>query len=156
MRKISNTLSVWEKTSYTWRLFFSIINVVSALILGLTIYLVFVPTAHISQLIYDIIGINLQAKYNFKEYSIVKCYVADFLWAYALFNLIVVIQADKVKDFLCVGIECVLFACLIEALQLTPLFDGTFDVLDILVEVIAIGFAFFVIIASMFIKKQVN
>lgn len=72
---------------------------------------------------------------------IVNNYVPDLVWAYALvFTLYVLIGVYK-KDLKTVVIISVLFSVLIETLQLFQSKMFTFDVMDIVVEMVAIFLA---------------
>lgn len=122
------------------RIVFSIINIIIPLIIGLFIYILFVPTSHISEFVYLCIGRSLYI--GSVPTKFITCYLADCLWAYALFFLIFVVYAQKLNDIWCVLLVCVGFEILMEHLQLTPIVDGTFDVLDMIVEVLANLFGF--------------
>ena len=69
----------------------------------------------------------LQNKYF--EQGIIRNYLPDGLWAYALFSCILIIWSRQVPVYWCIMIT--LFAISIEALQFFHFIGGTGDIMDI-------------------------
>lgn len=147
---MKNDLERWFKTSKHKRALFSFCNIIVPLIIGATVYVLFVPTAHISIIVFNFLGKSLFTNYIDLTGSIITCFFADFLWAYSLFFLVLIIYAQKASDIIFVIIVCINFEIAIEFLQLTPIIDGTFDWLDIVVEILATLFGFGVLITFCF------
>lgn len=102
-------------------------NVVGPLLIGAFIYIMLVPTAWVSKLIYSFVGTNLNLEITVSPGSFITCYMADCLWAYALFFLLGAIQIEQIKDLIVVFCECFLFEIIVEIMQLVGVFSGTFD-----------------------------
>lgn len=134
---MKNELENWFGIRKRRRIIFSICNILFPLLIGATIYFLFVPTAHISVMLYMLLGKNLSIDHIDLSGTFITCFMADYLWAYALFFLVLLIYAQKRNDIRIVIIVCAGFEILIEFLQLTPIIDGTFDYFDIIVEIIA-------------------
>ncbi len=84
------------------------LNIILPLVLGLLIYIVNRP-------------------------GIIRNHLCDFLWAYSLANSLNYIGLDKRQTFIITLLTGVVF----EVLQLLHLIRGTFDILDILAELLA-------------------
>lgn len=154
MYRLKTDLKMWINNPLRFKLIYTLINVGIPLAVGGLIYFLFVPTADISKWLYNTLGcFRVETGIDLTG-SFVTCYLADFLWAYALFNVVSVIQVNTVIDFAYVFIETILLVCIIETLQLTPLLNGTFDVFDIFVEVSGIMTAFIVIIIVGEIRRR--
>ena len=77
--------------------------------------------------------------------KIARNYIFDVIWGYALFVTLYFLadnNAVDIKKFIITGI---LLVVILEGLQLLPNVDGTFDVFDILIELVAEGTAVFII-----------
>jgi hypothetical protein len=112
-----------------------LINVILPLAIGTSIYVLFVPTAHISSWINSLLGKSIYIGIDIKLGSYITCYMSDCLWAYALFFLLLFIQVEKINDLWLVMVECIVFEAVTEFMQYIGVFDGTFDWLDIAFEV---------------------
>ena len=74
-------------------------------------------------------------------YRFIRNYFLDMLWAYALMNTLIFLigkssSAIKISDSM-----AIIFTVILEGLQLTSFVSGTFDVWDIVVEIIGELFA---------------
>lgn len=127
----------WTELSLKTKFVVVFLNVAVPLLLGLAVYVFFIPSAHISQLVYGLMGKIVAVNDVDLRDSFLTCYLADFLWAEALFALVALFLVEKTRDFIKVFLTCILFEVVIETLQLTPLIDGTFDLFDMLVEGLA-------------------
>ena len=113
------------------KLLFFVLNVGMPLFIGGLLYILLVPTAHISEMIYQLLNISSpDLNINLVE-SFISCYLSDLLWAYALFNLIFCIWVEDEKSALMATTICIFVELVVEFLQLTPIIDGTFDWNDI-------------------------
>lgn len=152
---MKNHLKRWFEIKKTKQVFFSLCNIVSPLIIGAIVYFLFVPTAHISVMFYDLLKKSFFINNIDLTGSIITCYLADFLWAYAMFFIVLIIYVQKISDFSKAIAICMMFETVVEILQLTPIIDGTFDWLDIVVEIIAnlIGFGVLLIRCTILNKR---
>ena len=71
--------------------------------------------------------------------AVIRNFAADFLWAYALFSCLRLSLRDELSGRynITVLLLVAVVAVAIECLQLTKIFPGTFDLLDIVVELSA-------------------
>lgn len=155
---------VWNKLKIFHKILITLVNVVGPLLIGAFIYIMLVPSAWVSKLIYSFVGTNLNLEITVEPGSFITCYMADCLWAYALFFLLGAIQIECFKDLIVVLSECFLFEIIIETLQLMGVFSGTFDGVDIIFEILSTVFAYIIWIfitttigrKKRFILKNIN
>ncbi len=118
---------------------FILINLCIPLFFGLFIYL----TSRNRTVLYDMfssVGIELNS-INYPEY--IRNYGCDFLWAYSLYWGVYfwgIFGGWKSVASLA-GLVVIPFAIIMELIQIPQNLPGTFDVLDIGIEIIAIGLA---------------
>ena len=109
-----------------------------ALVLGLIVYLIFRPDAGIARLIYRIPGLNAP-NITFAEGNgiFLRHYLADFLWAYALtisLNLISIETPGKMGAMFALSL---FVGCIVELLQGAGILFGTYDPMDIVIQICA-------------------
>jgi hypothetical protein len=123
-------------------------NIFFPLFIGTAIYFLTSPDVVFVEVINRIWGM-----YTLLDQSIVnegiglfiRYYLMDMFWAYALvFALYVAIGNTAARTEMAIGIAIV-FSVAMEVIQLSPIIPGVFDVLDILVEIIAGAFAAYII-----------
>lgn len=116
---------------------FYILNIVLPLVIGTIVYLYLKPSAHISQLIYFLLHISPPAL-NIKPTGIhrfIQYYLCDILWSYSLtFALSLYFGKDRLLLTYAIAAS---FSTLVEVLQLLPQVLGSFDIFDIIVQLIA-------------------
>lgn len=132
------------------------LNAFFALITGLIYYILRRPDTRVTQICGLIFSFQTESPLvsgGGSFFHIMDCYLADFLWAYALaFTLHAPVQfAPRLESR--VFILCLFGACLTEFLQFLPSFGGVFDVFDIVVQLAAVLIAKSLIIRM---KKGVN
>jgi len=122
---------------------FYILNTLIPLLLGFGIYIAFRPDAIISKYTYALFGIlPLSISLPYKWLQAVICgFSCDFLWAYSLTFVVGMIVGYTKRNRITVFLICLLFEVLIEILQLVGFIHGTFDIIDIIVELLAIFLA---------------
>lgn len=129
---------------------FQIFNCIIPLFIGAMIYYILSPEVIFVRHIDNIVGENLHIDIVYSDLSIlrfIRNYVLDMMWAYALVFALHFFIGNRTEKLFLTVIIAVIFSALMEILQLTSIAMGTFDVLDILVEVLA------EIAAVLFIKK---
>lgn len=116
---------------------FYIWNIILPLAIGTMVYLYVKPSAPISQLIYFILHISPPVL-NIKPTGIhrfIQCYLCDILWSYSLtFALSLYLGKDRL---LLAYVIAASFSTLVEVIQLLPYVLGSFDIFDIIVQLIA-------------------
>lgn len=126
--------------------YFAYANVVFPIIAGSLIYYVISPEVIFVRNIDRLLGVSLHVGTENTFVIIMRSYMPDMLWAYALvFSLMLVTgnrTANVFKNFVIAGT----FSTIIEVLQITGYVKGTFDVMDIVVEIVAELMAVFIII----------
>ncbi|MBR2524724.1 MAG: hypothetical protein IKE53_09865 [Clostridiales bacterium] len=110
-----------------------VINMLIPLLLGLSIYMTSPSSTYLSEQ-FSKIGIVFPKIYY---PDLISFYACDFCWGYALYSGLELFNDGTHKVIL----PAMLTAAAVEAAQLIPGFPGTFDVLDILVEMMAVMLA---------------
>jgi hypothetical protein len=82
---------------------------------------------------------------HFQYVKFIRNYLPDMVWGYSLIFSLVICNGNNTADLLGIFLVAVVFSIAIESLQLTNIVRGTFDVFDIMVEVLSEGFAVFII-----------
>ena len=123
---------------------FYFLNIIIPLFLGLSVYILFRPDAIISECTYSFLNIQPTAITVSSELlRIIICYyMSDFLWAYSLTFIVVLILGYSKKNLISNYLLCLVFVIVVELLQQTGLFQGIFDISDIIVEALAVFSAF--------------
>ena len=78
-------------------------------------------------------------------FRFVRYYLLDMLWAYALVFALYFSIGNNAARLKTAFVIAVVFSAVMEAVQLSPIIPGYFDLLDILVEALAEAFAAFII-----------
>lgn len=116
---------------------FYILNIVLPLVIGTIVYVHVKPSAPISQLIYFLLHIKTPVL-NIKPTGIhrfIQYYLCDILWSYSLtFALSLYLGKDRLLLSYAIAVS---FSTLVEVLQLLPQVLGSFDIFDIIVQLIA-------------------
>ena len=116
---------------------FCILNIVLPLVIGTIVYVHVKPSAPISQLIYFLLHIETPVL-NIKPTGIhrfIQYYLCDILWSYSLtFALSLYLGKDRL---LLAYVIAASFSTMVEVLQLLPQVLGSFDIFDIIVQLIA-------------------
>ncbi|MCF0128052.1 MAG: hypothetical protein HUJ70_05750 [Pseudobutyrivibrio sp.] len=131
---------------------FLIINILSSVMVGGLIYYFISPEVHFVQLIDVVIGRNNHISAISGDslfYKVVRNHLLDMLWAYALVFALYIVLGNNAAELMKVFIIAFAFSAIMEIIQLTSIAEGTFDVVDIIVE-------FFAEVAAVFIIKRYN
>ena len=124
------------------------LNCLLPLFAGAVIYYLFSPDVIFVKLIDEIIGcgvhFDIVSQGNW-ALNILRYYVLDILWAYALVFALYFISGNETANLKKIFFITFVFSMAMEFLQLTPLAEGTFDISDIICEFFAEGIAVFVI-----------
>lgn len=117
---------------------FSLLNIVIPLLTGFVIYSIYRPDTYISNIIY----VNMSFILDFAEYPVFlqkffRFYLCDILWAYSLTFAVQIIISLKGRYLIILFAVCSLFEIAIEAFQYFGFLNGTFDPLDIILEIFA-------------------
>jgi hypothetical protein len=122
-------------------------NIACPILMGFILYVLFRPDTHISKLVYTYIGIEYTGIPIFNVFtSFIKNFACDILWAYSLTFTVSLLLGQGKKQFKFSFVVCAFFEILMELLQMTQLIGGTFDILDILFEIMTTAIALLIII----------
>lgn len=135
---------------------FYALNVVVPVFVGALLYLLFRRDSFLSETVYTYISVPEISVSAMPPWVItfLRNFASDVLWAYALlFSVSAVLRYSR-KRLLASILICICFAIIIEALQKVGVFSGTFDVLDIVFEILAIGFGAIIIFLYEEIKNE--
>lgn len=126
-----------------------VVNVVIPLVCGLFIYLTKIESNFLSVSLSGIRSLLPVIRYP----VLVNNFAADFLWSYSLFFCLRLVLGDDMKgkySLKVISLTAVV-AVVFESMQMLKHFPGTFDPLDIVVELIAVVSAF---LMSVFIERM--
>ena len=128
-----------------------LLNIIFPLIGGLIIYLTKVENTYIS----DFFAAFHIVKNHINYPPLIRFYACDFLWAYSLFFGIRLSLGDELRGMNSINalLVATIVAIVLELLQIIKRVPGTFDVFDIVVELIAIVIAY---ICLIFIERREN
>lgn len=116
---------------------FYIWNIILPLAIGTIVYVYVKPSAPISQLIYFILHISSPVL-NIKPTGVhrfIQYYLCDILWSYSLtFALSLYLGRDRLLLAYAIAAS---FSTLVEVIQLLTYVLGSFDIFDIIVQLIA-------------------
>ena len=121
---------------------FNILNIILPLFLGLYIYVLFRKETYIAVLIQELTGITFHPWFDLPSWieAFLRNYLSDFLWAYSLTFSVSFVLGHTANKAICFAI-CACTAVLFELFQKLNVVQGTFDIMDIIVELIAIVLA---------------
>ena len=130
---------------------FYLLNIGIPLVLGLGIYLFCYRTTYINSVFTQVFGFSLPyIYYDNAFHRFITCWACDILWAYALtFSLYPCFKVFK-RPLIITCVTSSIFAVIIELLQINGIMNGTFDILDIVFEIVAI------ILATIIIKRRLQ
>ena len=125
-----------------------VLNCIIPIFIGAFVYYLISPDVFFVRKIDAWIGQGIHFNVNYMDIEwlrIFRNYFLDALWAYALvFALFCVSDNNAASMWRIMGIA-VIFSAIMEILQITPMVKGTFDIWDIIVEILAEMVAVFVI-----------
>lgn len=114
---------------------FILLNVIAPVLIGAILYYLFFPEAVFVRLIDNLLGSPYHIPVNVDNILIklIRFYLLDFLWAYALMSAVILIFKNDSRVFVII----LIFEIVLELIQLLPSIRGTFDVCDIGIEILA-------------------
>jgi hypothetical protein len=118
------------------------VNTIVPLICGLLIYMTKAESTYLSSFLSGFRSLLPTIEYPY----IIRSFACDFLWTYSMFFCFRLTLGDKLKgkhSQVVIALTAVV-AIVIETIQLFKIIPGTFDPMDILIELIAIAVAFFI------------
>ena len=120
-------------------------NISLPILVGSLFYYVTSPQVIFAQNIDSLLGVSLHVGTENTFVVNLRSYMPDMLWAYALVFSLMLVTGNKTayvwKMFVIAG----MFSTIMEVLQVTGCVKGTFDVMDIIVDIIAELMAVFII-----------
>ena len=114
---------------------FILLNVIAPVLIGAILYYLFFPEAVFVRLIDNLLGSSYHIPVNVDNILIklIRFYLLDFLWAYALMSAVILIFKNDSRVFVII----LIFEIVLELIQLLPSIRGTFGVCDIGIEILA-------------------
>ena len=114
---------------------FILLNVIAPVLIGAILYYLFFPEAVFVRLIDNLLGSSYHIPVNVDNILIklIRFYLLDFLWAYALMSAVILIFKNDSRVFVII----LIFEIVLELIQLLPSIRGTFDVCEIGIEILA-------------------
>lgn len=127
---------------------FLLANMIVPILTGAVIYYVTSPDVIFVRQLDTILGMRVHM-YDISNHStivrFIRYYALDMLWGYALVFALYFILDNNTASLFKIFVIAYVFSVIIEILQLTSFVKGTFDVFDLVVELIAEIAAVFII-----------
>ena len=120
-------------------------NISIPILAGSLLYYVTSPQVMFVQNIDRLLGVSLHVGMENTFVVNLRSYMPDMLWAYALVFSLMLVTGNKTADVWKMFVIAGMFSTIMEVLQVTGCVKGTFDVMDIIVEIIAELMAVFII-----------
>jgi hypothetical protein len=127
---------------------FLMINIFAPLSLAAIVYYVISPDVIFVAWLDSLLGRGVHLdniRFGTEAVRFIRNYVLDMMWGYALVFALYFIMGNNAAGLTKLIIIASVFSTVMELLQLTPFVRGTFDVLDIIVEILAEATAVFII-----------
>ncbi len=119
------------------------------LILGGAFYYFFCPDVYFVSLIDKVTGLNVHVPLLISRNPFVKIlrsYLLDYIWAFAFANMLFLLRLCEKKSRFFILVIPVGVGAVLEILQGMGYITGTFDVIDIFVEVAGAALAYIIIL----------
>lgn len=114
------------------------LNAIVPLILGAGIYVHFSKDTYFTEMLRETLPKGFYSPTQWElSFSFWRCYFCDMAWAYALTISVTPLVGFTGKKIICSTVLCICFSAILEALQLCPVFPGTFDPADLALETVA-------------------
>lgn len=124
-------------------------NIFGALVAGVLVYFLFRPDTYVSQVICSGLGIEWPVGVIgvFPDWIVVflRNYMCDMFWAYALTFAVGALLHDVLGSSFSVLLVCGIFEIVIELSQEIGIMSGTFDMVDVVLEICITAFVTLII-----------
>lgn len=123
-------------------------NICLPILIGIVIYYVISPDVIFVQKIDALFGREVHAiKTNIDSVFLkyIRFYLLDILWGYSLVFALYFVTGNNTAELMKILKIAFVFSAIMEILQLTSIVKGTFDVIDIIMELLAEIIAVFII-----------
>lgn len=127
---------------------FLVLNISVPIMIGAIIYYLFCPDVIFVQQVDAIWGHGIHVNcFNMNNILVrfIRNYFLDMIWGYALVFTLYLFIANNTAELMKIFIVSFVFSAIMEILQLASFVRGTFDIFDIVVELIAEISAVFII-----------
>lgn len=113
------------------------LNVVVPLFVGTILYYLFCPDVYFVKQIDLLINfdIHFECPNNNLIFDFIRFYLFDFLWAYSLMTTSLIFMKPRNVKYLFLIVS--FFEMIFEILQIIPTVNGTYDIFDIFIEILA-------------------
>lgn len=143
-RKV-NFINLVKNKGICMKKYFAYANIFLSILAGSILYYVISPEVIFVQSIDRLLGVSLHVGTENSFVINLRSYMPDMLWAYALVFSLMLVTGNKTADVWKMFVIAGMFSTIMEVLQITGYVRGTFDVMDIIVEIIAELMAVFII-----------
>lgn len=131
------------------KLFF-LLNILVPILIGTTYYILFCPDTFVTKWLFETMHLTakpiLLLDTSLWWAELLDGYLCDFLWAWSLTFLLVLILGTKKSSLLVACVIAMGFEIIMESLQMTSYVAGVFDIFDIVVECMATCVAILILI----------
>jgi hypothetical protein len=127
---------------------FLLCNVIVPIVIGTIVYCLIAPDVYFVEKLDSLFNICISSYHvdtHIQYIKVIRNYLPDMVWGYSLMFALFICSGNNAVDLFRVFIVVVVFSIAMESLQLMNMVIGTFDVFDIMVEVLSEGAAVFII-----------
>lgn len=131
-----------------YKIVFLMFNICLPILIGIVIYYVISQDVIFVQKIDALFGREVHAiKTNIDSVFLkyIRFYLLDILWGYSLVFALYFVTGNNTAELMKILKIAFVFSAIMEILQLTSIVKGTFDVIDIIMELLAEIIAVFII-----------
>jgi len=116
---------------------FAYANIFIPILTGGLLYCITSPEVIFVRNIDSMLKVSLHIGMNNTFVRIIRSYMPDMLWAYALVFSLMLVTGNKTAYIWKIFVIASMFSTIMEIFQITEYVKGTFDTMDIIVEIIA-------------------
>lgn len=127
---------------------FAYANIFIPILAGSLLYCITSPEVIFVRNIDSMLEVSLHIGMNNTFVRIIRSYMPDMLWAYSLVFSLMLVTGNKTAYIWKIFVIASMFSTIMEIFQITEYVKGTFDTMDIIVEIIA------ELVAVLIIKKH--
>ena len=122
------------------KIVFALEAIIIPLAIGGVIYYILCPEVYFVKIIDFYTGINMHVHFNIQKHMIIRMirnYLLDYLWAFAFTNALFLTFKNDTNALPICCLVSIFVGLILEMTQLFGIVYGTFDILDLITEILA-------------------